>query len=597
MLGAPTYRRTRSLRRRRRWDAVSWWFSLLFVIPVAILCFYGVRHLAASDPQVTLHVTDAFTGKALGGAQVMVGQTVLTSNGHGEVELALPAAPEIVTVRHADYEPMSGTLGADADSRQAVALRPSLLQGKITDAKSGQPIVGAMVSAFAGNGTKPVSTTTGNDGTYRLTGVPAQARVHIDAGDYGVIEESVGQRTRFDLKLKLSAVTGAVTDAAGKPLQGAVVAVGKAETVTKADGTYRLTGVPDTGDLVVSASGYTSAQMAVPANRTADVKLNPVSIKAIYVTPDAAGNAEQFNHLVHLVDTTELNAMVVDIKEGAIFYDSKVQFFRDAGTVQPAYDATSLLKTLHEHKIYAIARMVVFEDPAVAEKHPDLAVKDVNTGGVWRDGNGVAWVNPFNEQLWQPNIDLAVEAAKLGFDEIQYDYIRFPSDGNLTTADFGHQYTQETRVGAITGFLKESVPAIHAAGAKLGIDIFGITTLYDDDQGIGQYLRAIAPIVDYVCPMLYPSHFTADAIDVGGEPNDHPYEVIKLGLAGAKDKMPGMTLKLRPWLQDFKYPGKRAYTTDDVLAQIKAADEAGTSGWMIWNAGSEFHEDAFAPQT
>jgi len=596
MLGARPYRRSRPLRRQRPWDAVSWWFSLLLVVPIAILGFTAMRHMAAADPSVTLRVTDAFTGKPLPGAQVSVGQERLTTDKAGEVTLSAPTAPQQIVVRDANYEAMSGTLDKGADAQQAVALRPTTLSGKITDEKSGQAIVGVVVSAFAGGSTKAVATTTAGDGTYHLSNVPPNARIHIDAGDYGTVEEDLGQRTEVDFKLRLSVVTGAVTDASGKPVQGAIVRAGKVQAVTNADGMYRLAGAPESGDLTVSASGYGAGRVAISAGKAANVQLQQVAIKALHLTPDVVADTAKFNHLIDLVDHTELNAMVVDIKEGAVYYNTQVQFFRDAGVVQPTYDVNQLLRTLHEHKIYAIARLVVFKDPQVAAHYPNLAVRDTKTGGVWQDSSGAGWLNAFDEGAWTPNIDLAVEAAHLGFDEIQYDYVRFPSDGDLSTADFGHTYTQATRVQAITDFLETSRKAINAAGAKLGVDIFGITTLYDDDQGIGQNLRAIAPVVDYVCPMVYPSHFSPDSIDVGGQPNDHPYQVIQMSMAGAKERMPGMLLKLRPWLQDFQYPGMRAYTTADVLAQIKAAEEAGTSGWMIWNDNGEFHEDAFKPE-
>jgi hypothetical protein len=371
-----------------------------------------------------------------------------------------------------------------------------------------------------------------------------------------------------------------------------VVRVGTDTVKTKRDGTFRLSGMPEEGEVVVSASGYADKKQTLPAEGALDVALARQQIEAVYLSGENSADPDIVDRLIALADETEINAIVVDIKEGHVWYDTGVQFFHDAKAVDPKYDPKELVARLHEHGIYAIARMVVFNDPVVAENRPDLAVADEN-GGVWRGAGGGAWVNPFNQELWQPNIDLALEAAGMGFDEIQYDYIRFPSDGDLTTADFGPDYNEEGRVGAIVDFLTLSHDQLEPTGAKLAVDIFGIVAIYPDDQGIGQRLADIAPVVDYVCPMIYPSHFDPTSIDVGGDPNDFPYETIQLSLALAKDKMPGLELKLRPWLQDFNLG--RAYSADDVKAQIQASDEADTSGWMLWNAANEFTEDALEP--
>jgi hypothetical protein len=223
-----------------------------------------------------------------------------------------------------------------------------------------------------------------------------------------------------------------------------------------------------------------------------------------------------------------------------------------------------------------------------------LAIKDEVTGQPWRDYNEAAWVNPANRELWDANIALAIEAAELGFDEIQYDYIRFPSDGDLSTADFGFDYgDEEERVKIITDFVKMSHEAIAPTGAAFGIDVFGIIAIYPDDQGIGQRLADLAPYVDYMCPMVYPSHFDPTSIDVGGEPNDFPYETIELSMELAKDKMPGMEGKLRPWLQDFSLGGMSDYGPEEVRAQIDASEETGASGWMIWDPSNEYTVEAF----
>jgi hypothetical protein len=263
--------------------------------------------------------------------------------------------------------------------------------------------------------------------------------------------------------------------------------------------------------------------------------------------------------------------------------------------VNPLYDVHSYIKELHDHGIYAIARMVVFKDPVVAAKRPDLALKD-DDGKIFHDANDIAWVDATKHELWQANIDLAVELANMGFDEIQYDYIRLPSDG-IAHINFPFDWNDpEQRMAPITGMVKESHEALEPTGAKFALDIFGIIAVLPDDQNIGQRITELAPYVDYLCPMIYPSHFSEGFFNLDS-PNQHPYETIKGAMEATNEQLPGMEKKIRPWLQDFSEPwlDDYTYTAADVKAQIKAAREEGASGWMLWNVSSEYSEDALKP--
>jgi hypothetical protein len=569
----------RVVRRRRRWQRVSWWYSLLLVLPLAIMLVdwaFGWSPVEEKEssvktiPAVTFRIADAASGQPISGAEVRAGMTTATSDDQGRAVLTLPDGGGTVTIRRDGYEPVYGYANGSIDREQSVALRtlpPTHAQtenGKQGDETGADTAIGgssgptsATDSSNAAGGSNAPSATTGQNSA-------------AAAGD----------------------LTGMVTTDDGEPIRGATILAGSVKAKTKRDGTFRLRGAPEQGELLAYAPGYADTRLSLPVAGPVEISLKRQQIKAIYLSGTNAGDAELVDKLIQLADDTEINAMVVDIKESYVWYDTGVQFFRDANAVQATYDPRSLVQKLHEHGIYAIARSVVFNDPIVAENRQDLAVPD-ERGGVWRGADGGAWVNPFNQELWQPNIDLALEAAAMGFDEIQYDYIRFPSDGDLTTADFGPNYTEEGRVAAIVDFLKRSKTALEPTGAKLAVDIFGIVAIYGDDQGIGQRLVDIAPVVDYVCPMVYPSHFDPTSIDVGGDPNDFPYETVQLSLALAEKKMPGMALKLRPWLQDFDLG--RDYTAADVIAQIRAADEAGTSGWMLWNAANVYTDEALEP--
>jgi hypothetical protein len=314
--------------------------------------------------------------------------------------------------------------------------------------------------------------------------------------------------------------------------------------------------------------------------------------KAVYLNP-LMDDGYDLDRLLGLIDRTELNALVIAVKEEGVYVDTGVNLFKEAGTVVPYYDVAEVLDALHARDVYAIARQVVFNDTPLAEARPDLAVANAATGEPWRDMNGVAWVNPFSEDVWAANIDLAVELVGRGFDEIQFDYVRFPTDGDLGAMDFGREVTNVVQVETIAGFLGEAWANLEG-GAKVGADVFGFTLIHDD-IGIGQNVGRIAEVVDYVCPMVYPSHFPEGSIAVDGHPNDFPYETIEISLSVGEKQFAGLKGKLRPWLQDFSLPGMSDYGAAEVRAQIDAAEANGAAGWMIWNAASVYHEDAFVP--
>jgi hypothetical protein len=351
--------------------------------------------------------------------------------------------------------------------------------------------------------------------------------------------------------------------------------------------------------VLISAPGYADQTLTVDASRKVAAALDTEMIKAVYANLGVLSDPERWNRLIEIADTTEINAIVIDVKQDTIYYDTQVPFYRDIdGMITPIFDPRELLAEFDEHGIYSIARMVVFKDPIVAEGRPDLAVRDEVTGGPWLDMNGTPWVNAFNQELWEANADLGAELGQLGFDEVQYDYIRFPSDGDLRTADFGNDYSEESRRAAITGAVALGSEKVRAAGAAFSIDLFPIIALLGDDQGIGQTLQDLTPLADYVSLMIYPSHFEEGNIPVDGHPNDFPAETVTYTLERSQQWAPGTMKKMRPWLQDFTYPleGYSEYGPAEVRAQIEAAGAQGVSGWLLWNAAGEFQVSALSPE-
>ncbi len=570
---SPPSRRVYRLARQRPWPAVSWWYSLLFAVPLLILIFMGIASLFDSDDSggsVEIAITDQATGQPLQGAIVTVGDQQAQSNERGIATVERPDDPATIVVQAVNYEPMHGTIDDGSKREQAVALRSTTVSGVLTDGGTGQPIAGARIILLSDGEPTQVSTTTGEDGSYTLENVPADASFRVEADGYASMEQATGGSAQVNIAAQPAALEQNTANDEGADEPDAEVAQSDSDEEDDAETPRDTSGLPEV----------------------------PEMVRAIYVSSAAAANPDTLDSIIELINETELNAVVLDIKEDYVWYDTQVAFFQDAQAVNAVYDVEAVLQKLKENGIYTIARLVVFKDPIVAENRPDLAIQDDN-GGLWRGYQGEAWVNPFLEELWEANILLAIEAAEYGFDEIQYDYVRFPSDGDLSTADFDHGYSMDDRVGAISDFLDASHERINEAGAWLAADVFGIIALYDDDQGIGQYLRELVKHVDFVCPMVYPSHFDAGSIYVGdgGEPNDYPGEVIEISMAGALDKMPGMEEKLRPWLQDFSLGGMMAYGPEEVRAQIDAAEASGATGWMLWNSGAGTNnEDALNPE-
>lgn len=377
-------------------------------------------------------------------------------------------------------------------------------------------------------------------------------------------------------------VRGIVYDAmTGELLRGAAIASGAETAVTDVDGTFVLDRAEER--ILVKVPGYLRAE--VPADRYTEVPLTPFAPKALYLSFYGVGARVLREPALKLIEQTELNALVIDVKGdlGMLPYQSVIPLAKEIGaqSVRTVKNAPELLASLRRKGIYTIARIVVFKDDLLAKARPELAVK-TSTGGVYRDGENLSWVDPFAEDVWAYNIAIAEEAARLGFDEIQFDYVRFPARDGLV---FSRKNTEENRVAAITGFLAAARKRLAPYNVFLAADVFGYTCWNHDDTRIGQRLKDLAAYLDYVSPMLYPSGFS-HGVGPHKNPVAKPFEVISLSLNRALERtgLPG--LRFRPWLQAFRDYAfdRRPFGEEEIEAQIRAAEEAGANGWMLWNA-------------
>jgi len=311
--------------------------------------------------------------------------------------------------------------------------------------------------------------------------------------------------------------------------------------------------------------------------------------RGIFMTGYTVGGP-RFSDLIGLIDRTELNTAVLDIKDerGEISWMPGSPQARIAGAGRPKIlDPAKTIRRLHRHHIYVIGRICTFQDPILATVRPDLAIQDTH-GGIWHNSRGMAWLDPYSTEAQDYDIALAVEAISLGFDEIQFDYVRFPTDGDTTRMWFRHK-DERLPNRVIADFLARARAQINPRGAYISTDLFGLTALVSDDLGIGQKLEMIAPHVDYISLMLYPSHFNKPQYGIP-DPEKDPYHIVQDALRDAKRRIAGSGATLRPWLQDFSI--RVPYGPKEVREQIQASEDEGVGQWLLWNAPNRYTEDA-----
>ena len=333
----------------------------------------------------------------------------------------------------------------------------------------------------------------------------------------------------------------------------------------------------------------------------ADDPRTPTEVKGIFVTGAVAGTVNTMPELTQMVEDTSLNAMVIDIKNdaGEVTYKMGLPLSAEIGAeVRYVKDMPQLIRQLKAKNIYLIARIVAFKDPILAEKKPEYAVKNPD-GSVFHDNNGLAWVNPYNEEVWDYLIDLSKQAVELGFDEIQYDYIRFSTAKGISEADFGAVSEGKTRQDAINGFLTRAYETLAPMGVYVSADVFG-TIICNESDGelIGQDYVEMAKHCDYICPMIYPSHYVNNAYGIP-VPDAKPYELIYAAVEDGEKKLAAAReadlsvhlAKQRPWLQAFTatwVQGHIPYREKELQEQMKGAADAGVQEWLLWNAANNY---------
>jgi len=373
-----------------------------------------------------------------------------------------------------------------------------------------------------------------------------------------------------------SQLLGKVMSAEGDPVPGASVTVDGETTTSAPDGWFDLQ-VTTPGPIRVDKPAWVGIEAGWDGSADfVEVVIEPLLIRGLRVGGGAAGDDAHFEQILDLADATSVNALVLDTKQegGRVFYDTSVTAAHEFGAVVDAYDPEERIAQAKERGLYVITRIVTFEDWYWAEARPDEAF----------DG---PWIDPTITTAWEYPLALAEEACRLGFDEIQFDYVRFPSGDTVETSG-QLDMSQAERVGAIEGFLEAARQRLHGLGCAVSADVFGIILATENDQGIGQRPEELTMHLDAFSPMVYPSHYSDGWLGFE-DPNDHPYDVTSDAIVdGLRRIQPGVIL--RPWLQAFWW------TNEQIRRSIQAAEDHGV-GWILWNAVSNFERPAIPTDT
>jgi len=381
------------------------------------------------------------------------------------------------------------------------------------------------------------------------------------------------------------AYRGKVLDAQTQaPIAGALVTLGDQVARTNKEGAFVVEGNGET--LKLRAAGYTRRDipLAELANPSTEFKLEPFKVKALYLTVYGTASKKLRTAALEALERNNMNALVLDVKgdRGFIPFPVDLPLAHEIGAQKTILvkDYKALLKSLKEKNLYLIARIVVFKDDLLAGAKPELAVKKKG-GGVFRDREKLRWVDPFRKEVWDYNIAIAKIAAELGFDEVQFDYVRFPDNRGVA---FSQPTNEESRTQAITGFLKAANQALRPYNVFVAADIFGYVPWNANDTDIGQKIVPVMDAVDIVSLMVYPSGYHL-GIPKYRNPVKNPYEIVYLTHKRALERTKVSPLRFRPWLQAFRDYAFRGgdFKEDRMRTQIKAAEDFGASGWMFWN--------------
>jgi len=395
------------------------------------------------------------------------------------------------------------------------------------------------------------------------------------------------------IKLSLFATyTGDIIDKITlKPIQNAMVSDSINTVYSNEYGVFKIDS--NESKFHIKKSGYRRLSFSSDLYYTM-LTLEPITIKALYLSFwGAQMNSKRMKKIIHIIENSQVNAIVLDVKNeyGSTSYKTSVKLANSYGAFKESTNKCikTFIKLMKEKNIYTIARIATFKDELQASNNPQYAIKN-KYGEIWRNYDNMAWVDPFDERSHKYTLDIAEDAAKIGFDEINFDYIRFPATKNLV---FSKENTEKNRLKAIEKFVDSAQKTLKPYGVFISVDIYGVTCWEKDDVGIGQKISSLIKYADYLAPMLYPSGFSSGSFN-RKSPSSYPYEVINKSINNIdKDINPK---QIRPWLQYFQdyAHNKKRYKRYEIQEQIRATKDSKTSGWMMWSPSSRYHLNSFS---
>ncbi|TVR68186.1 MAG: hypothetical protein EA415_16615 [Sphaerobacteraceae bacterium] len=483
--------------------------------------------------------------------------------------------------------PHAGVGGVPADE-------PSV-EGIIVSEDTGEPLAGVTVVAESDESGE-ILTTTGSDGRFQLKGIDDDVTVSFSLNGYATTEATLGPDDDHEIALGYPVLEGRISSVIGSPLRGATIAVGDTYTRSVENGVFELPHEGDASEIIVKAAGHETT--VIPIDEfDGGIFLEPQEVSAVYIPASIVADPDEFASVLDSIDEAGLTGVVIDLKDhlGQVHYDSGVELAQEIEALAGTFDVDAVLDELESRDLYAIGRISTFEDPTLAEARPDLAIQDNLNDDLWRTWQGRAWANPLDSDVQAYNVALIAEAAGLGFDEIHLASAQFPEHGLVHRADYGQATSASLREQTISGFLDDAYAAIAGTESVLSASIFAMSLWEETNDVTGQDLQSMAERIDYINPLLYPSHFATGSLGVE-RPGEHPYMMVSRSLESGVEILPRhLTGKIRPWLQDFSYGLGIDYGAEEVREQIEAAESTVTSGWFLWNPDGKYNWDAHEP--
>lgn len=533
------------------------------------------------------------TQQPLAGAQIEVaGQTAVT-DATGQFILRGIKDGAVITVIAPGYHPATikfqPTNALATDPPVELTLAPDATRVTVLDDYTGKPLANLSIAAGA------LTVTTDAQGQAQFSSLANGTSVTAQLKGYAPATVLYNGQDPLTLKLRPTTFDGAITDSAtGKPISGTLVLYNNQLIQADANGAFHLDDVPEQFKLQFKQPGYLLSTLDINRSSNQQAALQPFEARGLhiyYAMPRASAEA-----LLDRFKDTELNAVVFDVKEGPgdILWDSQVPLAQSIHAYRTRdFTAPDMVQICRDRKLYCIARMTIFKDTKLANARPDLALS--SAPGILLNDGTATWLNPAKTEVWDYDIALAKELAAIGFDEIQFDYIRFPGRPAPMADELG---TPQYRVATIQSFLEAAAAALRPLPVFFSGDIFGLTTSSNDEQGIGQLLETTAPHLDYASPMMYPSTWrfalnlwgTGFGIKDCTDAHACPYEIMRNGMLTTIKRLDSSWTRVRPWLQAYS---RENFGPEQFLQEKKGADDGSSDGWLFWNNAGVYPDGLF----